>query len=374
MRILQVSAYLHPDEGGSQRYCYQLSQRLAQRGHEVHIVTSKLDRNLPSEQEKDGLHIHRCFSAGKIWRTNPATVVIHKLVNIKADVIHSHSYIFLTSNQAALARKLVGTPFLLHLHGGLDYSPLTNDFSAQLRFHFKNAFYDPTVGKWTIEAADAVGCISKTDKKLAKNKWNINEEKLYWAPNAISSREFYRRNSGDTLNVVFIGRAEAWKGIRVFLEVVELVRRERPDVNFFIVGEGSHKAPMRFKSSNEHMRSLGPVPHEIIPKVLSRASVLVLPSYTEGLPTVCLEALASGVPVVASRIGGLPEVVIDGRTGYLFPPGNAELSAERVLDLLSDEQLRRRMGNRGRRLVQRHYTWDTVVKKIERIYESIRLR
>ena len=374
MRILQVSAYLHPDEGGSQRYCYQLSQRLAQRGHEVHIVTSKLDRNLPSEQEKDGLHIHRCFSAGKIWRTNPATVVIHKLVNIKADVLHAHSYIFLTSNQAALARKLVGTPFLLHLHGGLDYSPLTNDFSAQLRFHFKNAFYDPTVGKWTIEAADAVGCISKTDKKLAKNKWNINEEKLYWAPNAISSREFYRRNSDDTLNVVFIGHAEAWKGIRVFLEVVELVRRERPDVNFFIVGEGSHKAPMRFKSSNEHMRSLGPVPHEIIPKVLSRASVLVLPSYTEGLPTVCLEALASGVPVVASRIGGLPEVVIDGRTGYLFPPGNAELSAERVLDLLSDEQLRRRMGNRGRRLVQRHYTWDTVVKKIERIYESIRLR
>jgi len=148
-----------------------------------------------------------------------------------------------------------------------------------------------------------------------------------------------------------------------------LVRKERNDVNFWIVGDGSLREYVRNNGFGK-VEALGQVPHAMIPDILTEASVLVLPSYMEGLPTVCLEALAAEVLVVASKVGGTPEVVINGETGYLFPPGNAGLCADRVLKLLSDDQLRRRMGRRGRGLVQ-FYTWETAVEKIERMYEKI---
>ena len=115
----------------------------------------------------------------------------------------------------------------------------------------------------------------------------------------------------------------------------------------------------------------GLVPHEKIPTILSKTSVLVLPSYTEGLPTVCLEALASEVPIVASNVGGISEVVLDGETGYLVSQITPHLFAEKVLKLLANEPLRNKMGKRGRKLVEQFYNWNYVIEKTEKIYETI---
>lgn len=377
MKILQVSAF-HPYVGGAfqlyvggvEWYCHQLSKHLAVRGHEVHIITSKLDKNVPFNEEKDGFQIHWCPYAGIIWKSNPGTFIMHKLLKVKVDVIHAHSYIFFTSNQVALARKLHRVPFLLHLHGGVDFFLPTNELSTRLKFHLKKRLYDPTLGKWTVETADAVCSVSKRDIELAKNIWGLDRRRLHWVPNAVNIEEF-NANKCDKLNVVFIGRLETWKGIYVFLKVAKLVEKKRDDVNFLVVGDGSLKEHVRNNVDN-HIRALGQVPHTMIREILSEATVLVLPSYMEGLPTVCLEALAAEVPVVASNVGGIPEVVIDGETGYLFPPGNADLCADRVLRLLSDEPLRRRMGRKGRRLILQFYTWQKVLEKVENIYERIR--
>lgn len=357
-----------PRTGGSEWYCQQLSKRLAERGHEVHVFTSMLDKTTPFNEEKDGFHIHRYPCAGIIWRVNPATFITHRLMNDKADVIHAHSYIFLTSNQVALTKKLTGVPFLLHLHGGIDWAPPTGNLSTHLLFHIKKRLYDPTLGKWTVQMADAVASVSKRDIELAKKLWGIDAKTIQWIPNAVDTDGFNRDHCDDPLNVVFVGRLEAWKGVQVFLEVAKLVREERDDVDFSIVGDGSL---MKYVRNNDHVKILGQVPHKMIPAIFSKASVLVLPSYMEGLSTVCLEALAAEVPVVASNVGGSPEVVINGETGYLFPPGNVHLCAEKILRLLADERLRRRLGRRGRSLVERSYTWEKVVEKTERLYQTI---
>ncbi|MFB0559692.1 MAG: glycosyltransferase family 4 protein [Candidatus Lokiarchaeia archaeon] len=373
-KILQVSPYFLPYTGGSERYCQQLSKHLAERGHKLHVITSKLKADSDINEKKDGYHIHRCPCAGIIWRVNPATFIMHKLLKAKADIIHAHSYIFLTSNQAALTKKLTRIPFLLHLHGGIDFSPLTNDFSTRFKLYFKKSLYDRTLGKWTVQAADAVASVSKRDIELAKQLWDLDKEKLYWVPNAVNLDKFNRNSCNenkDPLNVVFIGRLEAWKGAITFLEVAKLVRKERDDVNFLMIGDGSLKNYILNNTVNAHVKALGQIPHTMIPNILSEASVLVLPSYIEGLPTVCLEALASKVPVVASKVGGIPEVIRDGETGFLFSSGNAHLCAKKVLRLLTDEKLRRRMGERGRKLVERFYIWDKVVEKTGRIYEKI---
>jgi len=344
---------------------------LAERGHEVHVLTSLLDKDTPNHERRDGIHIHRYPCAGIIWGVNPATFIMHRLLRDRPDVIHAHSYIFFTSNQAAFAKKLTGTPFLLHLHGGIDFSSPTNDLLTSLKFHLKKRLYDPTVGRWTGRTADAVASVSRRDMEFAKKLWDLDEENLHWIPNAIDPNEFKGKGHDRLLNVAFVGRLEAWKGIQVFIEAAKLIMKETDDVDFLIVGEGAFRENIENGGFDNHIKVLGKVPHKMMPDILCEASVLVLPSYIEGLPTVCLEALAAQVPVVASNVGGTPEVVIDGKTGYLFSPGDSQTCAKKVLKLLFDEELRRKMGSQGRSLMEKSYTWPRVVEKVETLYERI---
>lgn len=299
---------------------------------------------------------------------------MHALKRFDVDVIHSHSYIFLTSNQTSLAARLFNRhPYLLHLHGGIEVSSPPSDLSTRLKLYAKKVIYDRTIGKWTVRVADAVASVSRCDVELANKLWGIKMDRLFWVPNAVDTNEFSNNNYVDPLNVVFVGRLEGWKGLSLLLKVAKIVGQERDDVSFIVVGDGSMRNYVETEASRlGNVKVLGFVQRSVIRSVLSGASVFVLPSYCmEGLPTVCLEALSSEVPVVASNVGGIPEVVIDGETGYLFPPGNAELFADRLLRLLSDERLRRKMGRKGRSLVQRFYSWPTVMEKIERIYQKI---
>ena len=374
MKILQVSAYFYPHIGGSEKYCYGLSKELADRGHEVHVLTSKLIRKSKFNEKIDGFYVHRYPSAGVIWKSNPATFIIPELKRSDADVIHSHSYIFLTSFQASLVRRFLNkSPHLLHLHGGIDVTSPPNDYSTRIKLLIKQAIYDKTIGNFTVKNADALASVSRRDMDLAEKIWGVNRDNLFWVPNALDPNEFNNDGYKDSLNVVFIGRLEAWKGLSILSKVAEIIGKERNDVKFIVIGDGSMRNYIEMEASRlGNIDVLGFVRRETIKSVLSNASVFVLPSYCmEGLPTVCLEAMSSGVPIVASRVGGVPEVVIDKETGYLFPPGDSKLCADRLLRILADEPLRNRMGRHGRRLVEQFYTWERVVEKVERIYEKI---
>jgi len=375
MKIFQINARY---TGGSNRYCYELSKRLAERGHEVHMITSKLRKNDIS-RKVEGVHFHYCPSLGTIWNVNPLTIILHKLLKEDFDVVHAHSYIYLTSNQAALAKRLRGYPLLIHLHGGIDVTPLSSShYSTWMKLNIKRSIYDRTIGKWTLKTADVIASVSKRDMKLAKETFGVDDDRLYWVPNAVDDDSFHPNSNdpnNDKKNVTFIGTLEPWKGVHLFLEVAKLLLRVQNDINFVIAGEGSLLEYVKEESNSGvlrgHVDVLGQVPHGEVPKILSETSVLVVPSYMEGLPTVCLEAMASQVPVVASNIGGIPEIVINGETGYLFPPGDIKESFQKALELLSGEDLRRKMGCAGRELVTKYYSWSNVTEKIEKIYEKI---
>jgi len=375
LKIFQVNARF---TGGSNWYCYELSRRLAERGHEVHMLTSKL-RKSDTSGEVEGVYVHYCPSLGTVWGVNPLAFILHKLLKEDFDVVHAHSYIYLTSNQAALAKRMRGYPFLIQLHGGIDVTPLSpSHYSTWMKLNIKRSIYDRTLGRWTVKAADAIASVSKRDMKLAQEIFGIDERKLHWVPNAVDLDLFDPNNNdpnNDEKNVTFIGALEPWKGVHSFLEIAKLLLRTQNDLNFIIVGEGSLLEYAKEESNKGILRGrvnvLEQIPHEEIPKVLSETSVLVVPSYMEGLPTVCLEAMALQVPVVASNIGGIPEIVIDGETGYLFNSCNLRECAEKVLEILLNEKLRRKMGSQCRRLVKQHYTWDNVTEKVQEIYEEI---
>lgn len=341
----------------------------------MEVITSKLNNNSVFTQTMGGFKVRTYPCLSILWGSNPATPILYKLLKSQADVVHAHSYVFLTTNQAALARRLRRIPLLLHLHGGVETTPPQGDMLTRLKFTAAKNIYDRTIGKWTLMTADAIASVSKQDIEAAKNLFQIDGNLFHWVPNAVDIKTFKNSNfSSDGLYVLFVGRLDPRKGIDVLLKVAKLVVQERDDVVFVIIGEGSLKEQVEVaaRSFQGSMIVLGRVPLEILLKWLSKASILLLPSYTEGLPTVCLEALATETPVVASNIGGTSEVVINSKTGYLFPPGNAQLCAEKVLRLLADESLREGMGKRGRDLVEQWYSWEKVVEKVEGLYESIK--
>ncbi|MEM2109934.1 MAG: glycosyltransferase family 4 protein [Candidatus Odinarchaeota archaeon] len=371
MRILQVSAYPPGRYGGSERFAMQLSKRLVERGHEVTILTSNFDKQVFYEEIND-VKIYRYNCINNLWNVNPLTVILPKLLQDgdKYDIVHAHGHIFFTSNQVAFAKKMKKYKYVLHLHGGIIPEP---NGSGEKRFWVKKWFYDPTLGSFTVRAADVVASVSKKDIGEAIRIFKCKREKFVWIPPAVDTRKFcnnHNTNNGSR-NITFIGRLEPWKGADLFIDIAKKISRIDSDIKFTVVGDGSLRYDLIKAAAGYPIRFLGAVNHDDIPEILSQSTLLILPSRLEGLPTVCIEALACGVPVIASNVGGTCEVVQHGYTGYIFNLQELEKVVEYAWDILNSPELRDKMGDHGAKIVEKLFSWDEVVKKVEELYYKI---
>jgi glycosyltransferase involved in cell wall biosynthesis len=186
-----------------------------------------------------------------------------------------------------------------------------------------------------------------------------------------------RRDPGDGVTIGLVKALEEKYGVRVLVDAFELVAGSHPDLRLTIVGGGSQRAALdatirrsRFAS---RVRLLPAVPHLEVPQMLRQMDVFAVPSIadSESFGVAAIEASACGLPVVASRVGGLPEVVIDGETGILVPPGDPAALARALEPLVESDELRRRLGANGRAFVERVYDWSDSVDVMERLYAEV---
>jgi glycosyltransferase involved in cell wall biosynthesis len=169
------------------------------------------------------------------------------------------------------------------------------------------------------------------------------------------------RSSGD--KVIYVGRLIRKKGIADLL----LAMRQLPDVEVLIVGDGPDRPRLESLAQGMSVTFTGQVMPSSVRDYLQQARVLVLPSYLgDGLPNAILEAMACGVPVVATRTAGIPDLVQHGETGFLFKTGDIQQLAYYMERLLGDDRLWRSFGDRSVQAVQ-SYSWDLVVPQIERL-------
>lgn len=163
------------------------------------------------------------------------------------------------------------------------------------------------------------------------------------------------------------------KNHELFLRSAALIRRSRPDANFLIVGDGARRAALEALSRelhlSGHVRFLGT--RNDVPQVLSLVDAVMLTSHMEANPVSILEALGCGKPVVATRVGSIPESVHDGENGYLVPPGDASALAARVVELFDDPRLARRLGQAGRQSVIDHWSLERMVSGYEELIAGI---
>lgn len=185
-----------------------------------------------------------------------------------------------------------------------------------------------------------------------------------------------RREMGvpsDAFLVASVGRLVPVKGHIHLIDALPEVLRWRPDAAVLIVGDGALRCDLEARA-----RSLGvadrvflPGHREGVADILEAADLFALPSLNEGLGLALVEAMAMGLATVASRVGGVPEVVLDGETGLLTPPRDAGALARAILRLMEDAEGRRRMGEAGRERARAHFSIERTVRETERLYEEL---
>ena len=173
--------------------------------------------------------------------------------------------------------------------------------------------------------------------------------------------------------VLFVGRFTAHKGIGTLVQAIPCVVRAVPLVRFQFTG----KVPAQLDSSfslppalRGHLAFLGYVPDENLPALYSSATVVVAPSLYDSFPFSVLEAMASGAPLVASRVGGIPEAIVSGEEGLLVEPGSAEMLAEAIIDLLTNPERARMLGARARSRAVHEFTWQRTARATHEGYRE----
>lgn len=191
-------------------------------------------------------------------------------------------------------------------------------------------------------------------------------------PEAREQLEAFCRRPGERI-VVGAGRLSREKGVPVLIAAAQRVVARDPGARFVVFGEGAMRPALARMIAEAGLDDYFALPgfRGDLDRIMPAADLFVLPSFTEGLPNVVLEASAASVPVVATAVGGTPEVVDDGQSGLLVPPGDPERLAAAIDALLSDGERRRRMGAAGRRFVAEHFTFEAQAAAYVRLFHVL---
>jgi len=371
LRIAHISPFAGDWFGGTERYCFQLSKILAKK-HDVHIFASRLRKDAPLIEEVSGVIIHRCYAPKVLWNINPLVFMMPALWKEKFDVIHVHSHLYFSSIQAAILRILRKYPLLLHIHGGLGIPPMRNTPAIQ---KVAKVFYDKTISPMLFKIADKIASVCKYDLKTLKEKYKVPSEKLVYVPNAIDSdlfknvRPFEERVSG-AIKITFVGDMEIWKGPEYVLKAHRILEKENIKTELIMIGEGSLRQKLQ-KLAGSSVKFTGQLPHEKVIEILGQSNLFTLPSLWEGAPTTILEAMASTTPVVASSVGGIPELIQNEKTGMIVPPFNAIKLAKSLKRLIEEPELRKHIAKNAKTKVNKENDFKKVAEILEKIYAKM---
>ncbi len=345
--------------GGSEGYVWTLS-RAQSKEHDVHIYTTTRHLERSGTSFHEGVTVHRSYAPITIWNINPLTYMLPALTNSEADVFHIHSHLYLTSNQAVLAKLMRKRKALLHLHGGVGIPPYMMSWPKLSA----KRFYDRTLGKFTIENCDIIASVSHSDLKIVAEDYSITQDRLRYIPNVVDTEKFKPRATEiqEEKTLLYLGDLEPWKGIGSLLKWVLRSSWRNREFKLRFVGQGSYlrallalQKKLSASGNGVSLEVLGPRNHDAVPALLNESSGLILPSYWEGMPTVVLEAMASGVPVISTRVGDVPQLLEHGKTGFLIDRSVSSFR-EAVDSVLCDTSLVRSIVRNARKLIEREYT------------------
>jgi len=368
---MNIGICCYPTHGGSGVVATELGKHLATRGHEVAFISYAAPLRLTDLPPRVSLHEVE-IEQYPLLKHFPYTLALaSKLAEVaemkQLDILHAHYAI--PFGAAALLAKQIVSPrelkIVLTLHG-TDITLVGN-----------NASFRP-VTKMTIEHADTVTVVSRFLQEETVRQFDI-QRPLEVVYNFIDPE---RHDVGpcpciphcSSLTRKTVMHISNFRPVKRIPDVIEIFARiaRHVDSRLILVGDGPDAAVAREKAQahglSDRVTFVGVV--DRVAPLLAQADLFLLPSSTESFGLVALEAMASGVPVVASDVGGIPEVVEHGQTGYLAPVGDVEAMARYAVDILQDDPLHRRMSGAAQTRARERFDHQLIVPQYERLYQE----
>ncbi len=374
MRALQLTQRFPPALGGVEEHVAHLASRLPSEGVEVEVFTTDLRRDIPFDRFRGplpdgfpGVHRFHAIRAAELPHAlgNVAPGMLPAILRGEWDVMHAHAYGYFPTFAGAFGRMLD--------HGALVISPHSDPGHPTLA----KQWFDRLVPRVTLRRAERVIALTPSEARLLATL-GVPAERIVVIPNGVDSEESAVPRDGATreegVTALFAGRCyPRQKGLEVLLHAMARLPPEGR-LRLRIVGEdwGGYavvESLTRELHLQDHVTLVGRLDRPALLREFARADLFVLPSLFDSFPIAILEAMAAGLPVVATRVGGVPDVVEDGRSGILVESGDDAGLARALETLSADEALRRDMGRYGRERSLR-YSWDAVVLQVKRVYED----
>jgi len=380
MRVAQVTPYFLPHNGGMEMYVYNLSRGLINEGHTVEVITANVPEGRTHEVI-DGISVRRLRCLGEPLR-NPLVPSIFLLINElkRFDIIHIHNVYSFTALSFPLLKRFCKIPLVLTHHGQLMFGEPLKDICVRL--------YEKSAKEVILNSVDTAVALSESDARHISQHTNMAAQdapppprSVVTIPNGYDNKKFRPMDSrecrkalglpSDKKLILNVGRLYgAVKGHEHLIEAMSQVAAERKDVLCVIVGPGR-----LYSTLEQQIRSLNledsvvlasGKPHDEIPLWLNACDLFVLPSLSEGNPTVMFEAFGCGKPFVGTRVGGVPEVITSDAYGLLVDPADPDDLAEKILVALDREWDREAILACSER-----YTWENITKEIMDVYAEV---
>ncbi|NOZ95653.1 MAG: glycosyltransferase family 4 protein [Acidobacteria bacterium] len=362
MRILFWSEQFWPQLGGVQMIAYHLLRELSRRGHEVRVISRRDHPGLPRRQTAFGIPVlrldhHERVAEGDLNSIACAAGQLHgEVQDFRPDLFHIFS---IGSN--LLFRERV--PALKSL-------PLVMTFHGELRSEFPPG----SLLHGAVDAARGVSTCSRAVLSSLTSRFPQHAPKLRSIQNGIPIPGAPPDSPHASSTLLFVGRLAPEKGADLAIAAMPVLAAADPDLRLVLAGDGSERDRLQGQARRigvgDRVRFLGWQPPARIQELLSSAAMLLMPSRTEGLGIAAIEAAARCRPVIASRAGGIPEVVLDGVTGLLVEPENPRALANAVMGLLDDPALAARMGQAAFDHVRHRFSIQRCADAYEHFYRA----
>jgi glycosyltransferase involved in cell wall biosynthesis len=373
MKILQTPVRFYPFTGGVENYVYYLSRELVKSGNQVKVVCAN-EPDIESKQRVEGIEVERLPYMGKIANTNITTGLPGALSDGDYDIIHTHIPTPWSADWSAFYSNSKKKPLVVTYH---------NDIIGQGLASLVARIYNSVGLNYVLKTAAKI-IITQPGYLQSSSHLAKYQDKIEVIPNGVDVEKFQpiqASDNEDKSTIFFLSVLDEfhkYKGLDYLLEALKIVKNNVPDVKLIVGGKGvlldHHQEMAASLGLKDNVEFAGFIPDEEIADYYSQASVFVLPSISslqEGFGIVALEALACQTPVVTTDIVGVAHDLKQIKGGIVIPPRDTHKLADAITQILSDAQMQKEMGQRGRKLVQEKYTWKVVASSMEKVYKEI---
>ena len=378
MNILLLTPYLHQKKGPIV-WAKNFAKALNKYNVNLYVLTFN-----ETGEEIDNFHLftHEGYKIERKILKYPLLSIVRKIISVEKkyhiDIVQTNDPIL--GLDALLAKKITKVPVVLRL--GAEYYIVVHDYSINQskRLFGKDIAFLSTIGEYVLKNM-GLYTMKRVDMLIAVNDYMRQYSRDYGLeshiiPNAIDITNFNTNDlfsqKNSLLAISNMTVPKKVEGLKILLDALCIVKKDLPDIKLKIAGDGPYRYYLEDYSTklalNDNVEFLGY--QDNVPALLNECAIYVHSSLQDVFPNSILEAMASKKPVIATNVGGVPEIIKNDYNGILCNSSSEEL-AENILMLMKDKNLRRRVATNGYATVKEKYTWDKVIDAYLKVYEEV---